>query len=227
MEHTFFYVSCNFFVVESWILKSYNSVTLEIRLSPFPRFCWVVCCYFVDYIMVSLCCRSNWGESFRSQVFSKVVLQRLHVFLSKHSCFIKYCVHAVVSECKRNFFFKSPGSCFNWRGLEQWQPLAVCQPSEATIHNQNTGPEISKTGSLLPILIPAGYTRTTDFCSHSYLSWDWGLSSHCCTEGWNWLKLILTTVCQPSFPWNRQVFVETQEFQKQLFQIDATSIIIV
>lgn len=104
----------------------------------------------------------------------------------------------------------SPGGDWNSGSLS----LAVCQPSEATIHNQNTGPEISKTGSLLPILIPAGYTRTTDFCSHSYLSWDWGLSSHCCTEGWNWLKLILTTICQPSSPWKLQVFVETQEFQK-------------
>ena len=104
----------------------------------------------------------------------------------------------------------SPGGDWNSGSLS----LAVCQPSEATIHNQNTDPEISKTGSLLPILIPAGYTRTTDFCSHSYLSWDWGLSSHCCTEGWNWLTLILTTICQPSSPWKLQVFVETQEFQK-------------
>lgn len=60
---------------------------------------------------------------------------------------------------KKSFSFKSPGSCFNWWGLEQWQPLAVCQPSEATIHNQNTDPEISKTGSLLPTPTPAGYTN--------------------------------------------------------------------
>ena len=92
--------------------------------------------------------------------------------------------------------------------------LAVCQPSEATIHNQNTDPEISKTGSLFSTPTPAGYTRTTDFFSHSYPSWGWGLSSHCCTEGWNWLKLILTTICQPSSPCNLQVFVETQKFQK-------------